>query len=245
MTIRTPAVVVLSIVWLCLLPPAMARSADVGFKDFGYRDANAVQVPSDDKPQSKLWFQDGSWWGLMYSTAAQTTTIHRLDEATQTWIDTGTTVDPRPSARADALWDGHKLYVVSGTTVVSEWGNPPLAADVAQGSAQLFRFSYDAGTRTYQLDPGFPATVHNGSTESITLAKDSTGQLWVTYTQDSQVWVDRTVGSDTEWGEPFVLPVTGAAAHYDDISAVTTLDGDQVGVMWSNQVTRKFYFAVH
>jgi hypothetical protein len=129
--------------------------------------------------------------------------------------------------------------------VVSEWGNPPLAADVALGAARLFRFSYDPGTRTYQLDPGFPATVHNGSTESITLAKDSTGELWVTYTQGSQVWVDRTVGSDAEWGEPFVLPVSGAAAHYDDISAVTTLNGDEVGVMWSNQVTRKFYLAVH
>ena len=228
-----------------LTADAATALADVGFRDFSYRDASHVQTPTADKPQSKLWFHDGSWWGVLYSTFAHATRIHRLDPATETWVDAGTAVDGRPSARADVLSDGDTLYVVSGTTVVSEWGNPPLDADVAQGSAELSRFSYDARARTYQLDPGFPVKVHDGSTESITLAKDSTGELWVTYTQNSQVWINRTAGDDAHWGAPFVLPITGAAAHYDDISAVTALDGDKVGVMWSNQLTRKFYFAVH
>src|SRR5919206_1960097 len=180
-----------------LLPAAAARAADVGYRDFSYRDANAVQVPSDDKPQSKLWFQDGSWWAFMYSTTAHATTIRRLDVLSQTWVDTGTVVDSRPTARGDALWDAttQKLYVVSGTTVVSEYGSPPNPDDVAAGSAQLSRFSYDNLSRTYTLDPGFPATVHKGSSESITLAKDSTGELWVTWTQvaadnSNQVYVN-------------------------------------------------------
>src|SRR3954451_15244456 len=98
---------------LLLLVTAPARAADVGYRDFSYRDVNRVQVPSDDKPQSKLWFQDGSWWALMYSATAYATTIRRLDPASQTWFDTGTVVDARPTARGDALWDGatHKLYV--------------------------------------------------------------------------------------------------------------------------------------
>jgi hypothetical protein len=223
---------------------ATTASADVGFRDFSYRDAGRVETPTADKPQSKLWFHDGTWWGLLYSTLAHATRIHRLDPATQTWVDAGTGVDSRPTARADVLSDGDTLYVVSGTTVVSEWGNPPADADVAAGSAELSRYRYDAAAKTYRLDPGFPVTVHEGSTESITLAKDSTGTLWVTYTQHDQVWVNRTVGSDTEWGEPFVLPDAGANVHYDDISTVTTLDG-AVGVMWSNQITRRFYFAMH
>jgi hypothetical protein len=227
------------------LAGAPTAVADAGFRGFSYRDANRVEIPTADKPQSKLWFQDGSWWGVLYSPLTGSTRIHRLEPSTQSWIDAGTTVDQRPNARADVLWDGGKLYVVSATTVVSEWGNPPLDADVNAGSAQLSRFSYDAAGRSYSLDPGFPVTVHDGSTESITLAKDSMGKLWATFTQNSQVWVNRSLGTDSQWGQPFLLPVTGAAAHYDDISAVTAFQRDKIGVMWSNQSTRKFYFATH
>jgi hypothetical protein len=223
---------------------AASASADVGLRDFPYRDANRVETPTADKPQAKLWFHDGSWWGVLYSTFAHTTRIQRLDRATQSWVDAGTTVDSRPTARADVLSDGDRLYVVSGTTVVSEWGHPPADADVNSGSAELSRFSYDRAAGTYRLDAGFPVTVHPGSSESITLARDSAGKLWVTYTQDQQVWVNRSLGSDTDWGQPFVLPVAGADVHYDDISAITALDG-KIGVMWSNQLTRRFSFAVH
>ena len=40
-------------------------------------------------------------------------TIHRLDLATQTWVDTGVAADTRESVRLDALSDGNKLYVAS------------------------------------------------------------------------------------------------------------------------------------
>src|SRR3954449_2544601 len=91
--------------------------ADAGFRDFSYRDANRVETPTADKPQSKLWFQDGSWWGVLYSPVAGATRVHRLEPSTQSWVDTGTTVDTRANARADVLWDGSKLYVLSATTV--------------------------------------------------------------------------------------------------------------------------------
>jgi hypothetical protein len=220
---------------------------DLGYRDPGYRKA---QIPTADKPQSKLWFQDGTWWGLLSNPATGATQIYRLDRATQAWINTGTTVDTRASARGDALWDGNKLYVVSGTTVVSEWGQPPDPAAVAAGSAQLSRFSYDPTTQTYSLDPGFPVTVHTGSTESITLAKDSTGELWVTYTQvapdnSNQVYVNHSVGGDDVWGTPIPLPTPAAAVNYDDISSIIAFGGNKIGIMWSNQDAKKFYFAVH
>src|SRR4051794_37602279 len=133
---------------------------------------------------------------------------------------------------------------------MSEYGSPANPDDVAAGSARLLRFSYDPLSRTYSLDPGFPVTVHDGSSESVTLAKDSTGELWVTWTQlapdnSNQVYVNHSVGNDTTWGTPFVLPTSAASAHYDDISAIVAFQGDKVGVMWSNQLTRRFYMAVH
>jgi hypothetical protein len=244
------AAVLLAALILPLLSVTSAHAADVGYRGFSYRDSNNVQTPTQDKPQSKLWFQDGTWWGLLYDPGTHATCIHRLDPSSQTWVNTGTVVDTRPTARGDALWDGQKLYVVSGTTVVSEFSSPPNPDDVTAGSAQLLRFSYDPSSRTYSLDPGFPATVHQGSTESITLAKDSTGVLWATYTlvspdNTSDVYVTHSAGDDTTWATPTVLPTTAASVHYDDISAIVAFQGDKVGLMWSNQLTKKFYFAVH
>jgi hypothetical protein len=233
--------------------PVTAQAADVGKPGPSYA-GDGVKTPTADKAQSKLWFQDGSWWGLMWSASANSTKIHKLDAATQAWQETATVVDARASARGDALWDAKtgKLYVVSGTTVLSEWGSPPAQAQVTSGSAALHRFSYDATTKTYSRDAGFPVTLHRGSSESITVAKDSLGKLWVTYTVVSsdlstRVYVNHSTTSDTAWGTPFVLPTTNADVHHDDISAVTSFQGDKIGIMWSNQRIghKRFYLATH
>jgi hypothetical protein len=233
--------------------PVPAQAVDVGEPGPSYA-GDGVRTPTADKAQSKLWFQDGSWWGLLWSASANATKIHRLDVATQAWQETETVVDARPNARGDALWDAKdgKLYVVSGTTVLSEWGSPPSQEAVTTGSAELHRFSYNASTKTYSEDAGFPVTLHSGSSESITLAKDSLGTLWVTYTvvsadNSNRVYVNHSTTSDTVWGTPFVLPTTNAQVHYDDISAVTSFQGDKVGIMWSNQRPehKKFYLAIH
>lgn len=233
--------------------PLPAQAADVGVPGPSFA-GDGVETPTADKAQSKLWFQDGSWWGLLWSASSSATKIHRLDAATQGWLETETVVDARLNARGDALWDAKdgKLYVVSGTTVVSEWNSPPSHEAVTSGSAKLHRYSYDASTKTYSEDKGFPVTLHRGSTESITVAKDSVGKLWVTYTvvssdNSNRVYVNRSMTSDTEWGTPFVLPTTNAQVHHDDISAVTSFQGDKIGIMWSNQRKgqTRFYFAIH
>jgi hypothetical protein len=233
--------------------PLPAQAADLGEPGPSYAGAG-VRTPTADKAQSKLWFQDGSWWGLLWSASANATKIHRLDVATQAWQETETVVDARPSARGDALWDAKdgKLYVVSGTTVFSEWGTAPSQEEVTSGSAELHRFSFDASTKTYSEDAGFPVTIHRGSTESITVAKDSVGMLWVTYSvvaadNSNRIYVNHSTTSDTVWGTPFVLPTTNAQVHHDDISAVTSFQGDKIAVLWSNQrpQQKKFYLSVH
>ncbi|PTT61111.1 LGFP repeat-containing protein, partial [Arthrobacter sp. HMWF013] len=93
---------------------------------------------------------------------------------------------------------------------------------------------------------------HSGSTESITVAKDSVGKLWVTYTvvsadNSNRVYINHSTTSDTAWGTPFVLPTTNAQVHHDDISAVTSFQGDKIAIMWSNQRPehKRFYLAIH
>jgi hypothetical protein len=62
--------------------PAQAATSDVDYRDVSNRDTNNIQVPTDEKPPSKLWFQDGTRWGVLYSTPAHATTIQRLSLAT-------------------------------------------------------------------------------------------------------------------------------------------------------------------
>src|SRR3972149_2591118 len=86
-----------------------------------------------------------------------------------------------------------------------------------------------------------------GRSETLVLAKDSTGQLWVTYVEGGQVMVNRSTGGDLVWAEPFTLPVNTQAVTVssDGISSVVAFQGDKMGVMWSNQTASKMYFAVH
>ncbi len=88
-------------------------AGDVGYKDFSYGGASA---PTGQKPQSKLWYNDGLWWGVLFNTASSHFEIYRFNWTAQTWSTTGTQVDPRRRSSADALWTGTKLYVAANMT---------------------------------------------------------------------------------------------------------------------------------
>jgi hypothetical protein len=209
---------------------ASPAGADVGHRGHSF-SAASVDDPSGQKPQSKLWFNDGLWWGSLFAKSIEEFTIHRLDPATQTWVDTGTSLDARNDSEADTLFDGGRLYVASSSD---------RSADI-----RLTRFTYDPGAKAYQRDAGFPITLPAGPVESVVLDQDSSGRLWITYTSGSKVHVTHTTNDHTSWIAPYVLPVSGASnLSADDISALVSFDG-RIGVMWSNQTDQKIYFAQH
>jgi Ca2+-binding RTX toxin-like protein len=213
--------------------PAALAASDVGYRDFSFA-ANAVNNPTGEKPQSKLWFNDGVWWASLFDRATEEYHIYRYDWSAHTWNDTGTLIDERNSSKADALWDGTHLYVVSAGAS---------GTDRSHG-ARVLRYSYDQATKKYTLDQGFPVTITSAGLETIVLDKDTTGKLWVTYRWNNKIYVNRTLSNDQTWGTHFVLPVKGTSVSADDISAVVAFD-NQVGVMWSNQVDSAMYFATH
>ncbi len=58
------------------------------------------------------------------------------------------------------------------------------AAESQRG--RLYRYSYNSTTKTYSLDAGFPVIITEGKSETLVLEKTPSGQLWVTYVEDSQ-----------------------------------------------------------
>jgi trimeric autotransporter adhesin len=220
--------------------PAAAKAApgDIGYE--GPSSTGAGTAPTGSKPESKLWWNDGFWWASMWDTASADFHIFKLDLGTQTWTDTGVALDDRATTRADVLWDGAagKLYVASHRFSESPATGYP---------SRLYRYSYDAATDTYTRDAGFPVSINDYRTETLVIDKDSTGQLWATWVQGGNVWVNATVCSptcnDATWGTAFVI--SPSAVKSDDISSVIAFGGNQIGVLWSNQNTATDYFAVH
>ena len=97
----------------------------------------------------------------------------------------------------------------------------------------------------------------NIRSETLVIAKDSTGMLWATWTQNISggrlVYTNHTVGNnDASWSTPAILPVgsqgIGVTTDGDDISTIvafTVSDEHRIGVFWSNQADSKDYFAWH
>jgi hypothetical protein len=229
---------------LMLTSVSLNAQSTVGYRDFSF-GTTPTATPTGEKPESKLWFNDGLWWGSMFNTNTSTYHIYRFNAASQSWTDTGTQLDNRPSTKADCLWDGsgQKLYVASHvfttngsvTSSSSQWG-------------RVYRYSYHSSTQSYTLDSGFPVTVNKGTSETLVIAKDTTGVLWVTFTQGSKVYVNHSaVGNDTQWGTPFLVPTNNnnTTLSSDDISSLIAFGPGNIGVMWSNQLTTKVYFMVH
>ena len=216
-------------------PIERSVSRGVGTVDFSYQ-AQGVKAPTGRKPEAaKLWFADGSWWGVLFDRSRDGYLIFRFDWESDSWIGTGQMVDDRNFSRADVIWDGSHLYTVSG-------GIDPASA---KHRALVSRFSYDGARREWNLDRGFPFAITDGGAETFVVDKAQDGQLWMTYTRGDQVYVTHSVGSDQDWTKPFPLPMEQSGdLTPDDISAVVAFDG-AVGVMWSDQKDGAIYFASH
>ena len=215
--------------------PAAAATAGVGSRGLSY-EANGVKAPTGRKPEaSKLWIHDGSWWGVLFDRSRDAYMIFRFDFEADEWIPNGQMVDDRNASRADVVWDGRHLYVVSG-------GIDPASAN---DRALLSRFSYDGARREFRLDGGYPLAISEWGAETFVMDESSDGRLWVTFTRDQQVYVTHSLTTDRDWTRPFPLPVSQASdLSPDDISAVIAYD-DGIGVMWSDQGDGAMYFASH
>ena len=151
-----------------LLPAsAGATAVTAGFRDFSY--CTTVSAPTGQKPESKLWFNDGRWWAVLFNTTARRFEIYGFNkdaQATNAWTSTGVAVDGRRTAEADVKWVSNgKLYVV---THIAE------GATTADATVNVKRFGYTPGatpgTGKYTLET--TKTVANRAFETAVLERD-------------------------------------------------------------------------
>src|SRR4051812_33163004 len=154
--------------------------------------------------------------------------IHEL-MPDHTWRIAGNVVDDRVASTADLLYDGSKLYVASRDATT------PL---------EVSRMSFQPLTRSWTVDTGFPVTVNSTGSESAAIEKDSTGQLWVTWTKSLKVWVSHTTTDDLTWSTPTQPAVGDTTITADDVSGLISFKG-KIGIMYSDEGDQKFSFAVH
>ena len=205
-------------------PPAIGGSHTYAGPDYG----EGTPVPTADRPQSKLWFHDGAWWALLISAEDEALHVAEL-MPDHTWRMTATVVNATPGIDGDALPFGDTVYV---------------AGRQAGDRLTVSRLTYRPDAREYVQDQGFPTTVRVGHVDAPTIARDSTGRLWMAFTSATNVGVVYSDDDGVTWSDVVQLPHEAAEVERSDLAGVVAFD-TSVGVLWSDEVDGAFHFAVH
>ncbi|MDX6566761.1 MAG: serralysin [Gaiellales bacterium] len=212
--------------------PASASSSTI-FRGPAYKTA---QAPTAHKPQSKLWFAGGRWWSILWNAHRFHWGIYRLDRRTHTWVGTGAMLDTRRDAHADAVADGDSVTVVSAA--------PPGTRDTDQ-RILLWQLSLSGSQWNASGPPVAPALA---TPEAVVLDQDSTGTVWVAYTDDNggggrRVLVTHSTSDTRHFTAPASPGVDGSEDLSDDDVVAIAAYGDRIGLLWSNQTRGSFVFA--
>ena len=192
-------------------------------------DSKPTTTNTGEKPQSKVWTYDGSWFAVFPTNTAGASTA-----GTWVWRLAGTTwteelkLSDRTDTHADVLVDGSLTHILL-------WAN---------GNTQFASIEYVTGTYQPWADqPPFVYLPTLAGSEIATIALDSAGVMWLaTDTTAEEIVVYHSDPPYSIWDGPIVLE-TGVMD--DDIDVITALPNGSVGVFWSNQITSRFGFRTH
>lgn len=173
--------------------------------------------PVGDAGQSKLWFHDGRWWGILL--AEREFRIHSFDPVAG-WKDSRVVVDTRPSAHVDVLAEDGRVTTASAGRSASE-----------RNAVEIRQYEYDSSARLYRGISGFPVRLTTKGATDVTIDRTADGRLWTAFVIDRVVQVARTDTTDLDWSDAEPLPVTEAAQPAD--GAALAANGDAVVVVWS------------
>ena len=198
--------------------------------------SQAGTANTGEKPMSKVWTYDGKWWSIFpANTGVSSAGAWLWQLVGSTWIPV-LKLSSNTSARADVKPAGSP---VGSVVHILLYNNAP--------SADLASVEYFAGTyRAWSSTPVRTTLPLNGS-ETATIDIDSTGRMWLNTQHDVSGSRDIIMYDSaypySSWNGPTIIG-TGTVIG-DDISVVTALPNNTIGVLWANENTHRFVFRYH
>ena len=184
-----------------------------------------VSQDTGEKPQSKVWQYNNTWWAVMPNSSG--TYLWRL-EGDNTWASV-LKLSVSDNARAD-------VKAVGGVTHILLHDSTPELVSVEHVSAG----------NTYQLWSlrATATSISLPGSETATIDIDSTGRMWLATENGSNVEVYYSDSPYSSFTGP-ISPALASNINDDDISDVIAIPPNKVGVLWSNQTTKRFGFRTH
>lgn len=218
MTLRRKTIGLLAL--CCLLVPLRAGTGEPAIRV-------DVANPTRDKPQSKIWYAQGSWWAWL-----------PVRGGSGVWKRT-----PAGWRRETAL--DRPLQGLPGQADVWSKGDSVGAVLVDPKRLAFVLLKWDRQTANYRLaaEPArfaMPEEYGRPELETATITRDAGDRWWIAYGWRRRIWVRVSRDRDgTQWNPPAV--VSQQETHEDDICAAAALP-DGVGVIWSDQNREAVYF---
>ena len=107
---------------------------------------------------------------------------------------------------------------------------------------ELVSVEYSGGSYQLWSSRPTPSAIPLPGSEIATIDVDSTERMWLSTESGTDVVIYYSDSPYSLWNGPITI-ATGISS--DDISVVTALPDNSIGVLWSNQVTQRFGFRVH
>jgi hypothetical protein len=211
-----------------------------------FQVSTPIAASTGQKPQSKLWYVDGTWWAALpdeRGVRLWKLSGYEFSAVPEPEVLPGTTA----RAECDVAVRRDLLAVLAFNPAAPPEPPQGSAPDDPSASASLHALRLENGR--YQMLVGFPIRLPFSSrVETVTVDIDSEGRIWIAYLEQNSGrvlahWLapdaaGEDVASPTE---PFVL---GEDANEDDLCAILAFSG-QVGVFWSDQNADAFFFRIH
>jgi hypothetical protein len=187
-------------------------------------DPVSVTADTGEKPQSKVWRHAGAWWCVLSKDSGSW--ILKL-QGTQ-WIEV-LNISASTSTNADAKVAGDIVHILlyQGTT------------------SQLASAEYVAATGLYQpwtLRPTLSPINLDSFVETATIDIDSQDRMWLASDGLRAINIRYSDPRYATWSAPITIE---SSVSTDDICVVTAIPSGLIGVMWSNQLTKRFGFKTH
>jgi len=183
-----------------------------------------ITANTGEKPQSKIWFHDDTWWAILPNTTG--TILWKLVDTK--WVNVLHLSDST-NIRADIRTIGNVTQIL-----------------LYQGiNSQLVSVEYDKKNKRYQLWSLRPYSVNiplEKKGETATIDIDTAGRMWLASDDETEIHVRWSDSPYVEWSTPITI-ATGISA--DDICAISSFPNGSVGVLWSNQIIKRFGFRSH